>query len=336
MLGIYSYKDLESYDLIRSISNASNWYLILLGNLHNPTPALNLILENYQYLNRRTKDVRFFMPGFLVGEKGILTPHNKKFEFYEDGFLDTVDWLETGSEKYEYSESMEMILLPYSKSKENASVVYGFDKMLWYSLDQLLEEGGNIVKFITNGVDVVNHNTSPEKTKQLMEGFKEVRLSERLHKVFIAGSKVLEIERDSIRAIFSQLSNRGDVWFRTYTYEDFDRSFTIDGRQADYNRFIQEEANSVLFILNDRIGGITRSEFEIAINSYRNSTEPRHPNIFAYCKMIDNELFNVELQDIINIINHYGQYYTEYDDVRDLKIQVERDYTRLLLRDQNR
>ena len=332
MLGIYSYRDLENYDSVRPISNAGNWYLILLGNLHNPTPALNLILENYQYLNRRTKDVRFFMHGFLVGEKGILNPYNNKFEFYDDGFLDTVDWLEAGFDNYEYSESMEMILLPYNKDKENNRVVYGFENMLWYSLDQLLKEDVNIVKFITNGVEVVNQDMSPEEAKKQMEKKIEDRRSERLHKVFIAGSKTLERERDSICSIFTQLSQEG-FSFLPRTFEYFDRGVTINGRQAEYNSFIQEEADSAIFVLDGEIGGITRKEFKIAINSYLHN---HRPEIYVYCKKTDNERFNAEIQAIITVLNNLEQYYIEYYDVRDLKNQVKNDFLRIIIRDQKR
>ena len=95
MLGVISFRELEFYDSIRPSSNKGNWFLILLGNLHNPTPALKLVLDNYIYLNRRTNDVRFFMPGFIVDQDGIHARsrgrswlrESDSFTFYEDGFL---------------------------------------------------------------------------------------------------------------------------------------------------------------------------------------------------------------------------------------------------------
>lgn len=326
MIGIVSYRELEFYDSIRPASNKGNWFLILLGNLYNPTPALKLVLENYIYLNRRTKDVRFFMPGFVVDQQGIQARARMclldSFSFYEDGFLDTIDWLENGTEKYEYSESMELILLPFSKDKNN-SIVYDFDNLLCYNLDQMLEEGTNIIKCITNAVQVIYQDMSVEETTRQMEDMQNKQSLQDTHKVFVAGSKDLWRERDSIRAIFSQLSNRGNVWYKTYTFEDFDRSFTMQGRQDDYNVFIKEEADSALFILDDRIGGITSHEFQIAIDSF--VIEGR-PQIFVYSRKSDGEQVNHDIQEIRNVINKYNQYFTEYIDIHDLRNQIIRDF----------
>lgn len=326
MIGIVSYRELEFYDSIRPVSNKGNWFLILLGNPHNPTPALKLVLENYIYLNRRTKDVRFFMPGFVVDREGIharirMCLHDS-FSFYEDGFLDTIDWLENGTEKYEYSESMELILLPFSKD-ENNGIVCDFDNLLCYNLDQMLKEGKNIIKCITNAVQVIYQDMSVEETARQMGDMKNKQSLQDTHTVFIAGSKDLWRERDSIRAIFSQLSNRGHVWYKTYTFEDFDRSFTINGRQDDYNFFIREEADSALFILDDRIGGITRHEFQIAIDSF---VTEGHPHIFVYSRKADGEQDNHDIQEIRDVINNYNQYYTEYIDIQDLRNQIIRDF----------
>ena len=143
------------------------------------------------------------------------------------------------------------------------------------------------------------------------------------HKVFIAGSKDLWRERDSIRAVFSQLSNRGHVLYKTYTFEDFDRSFTMNGRQDDYNVFIKEEADSALFILDDRIGGITRHEFQIAIDSF---VTEGHPHIFVYSRKTDGKQDNHDIQEIKDVIYNYKQYYTEYSDIHDLRNQIIRDF----------
>ena len=326
MMGIVSYRELEFYDSIRPVSNKGNWFLILLGNLHNPTPALELVLENYMYLNRRTKDVRFFMPGFIVDQQGIQVRTRRRlpdsFSFHEDGFLDTIDWLENGTEMYEYSESMELILLPFSRDKNNG-IVYDFDNLLCYNLDQMLNEGKNIIKCITNAVQVIYQDMSVEETTQQMEDMKNKQPLQDTHIVFIAGSKDLWRERDSIRAIFSQLSNLGHVWYKTYTFEDFDRSFTINGRQDEYNAFIKEEADSALFILDDRIGGITRHEFDIALESY---VSKGRPLIFVYSRKSDGEQDNHDIQEIKNAINDHKQYYTEYIDIYDLRNQIIRDF----------
>lgn len=79
------------YEHVRHDHRNHGWYIILLGNYNNPSNALNLKLKNYAYLNLRTRNIRFFMPGFIVNAKGIesnRTDKNKaQFDFYELNFL---------------------------------------------------------------------------------------------------------------------------------------------------------------------------------------------------------------------------------------------------------
>jgi len=303
-------------------------YVILLGNLLNETDALKLVLNNYEILNIRTKNVRFFMPGFLVGKDGIVASqtvsHEEKFQFFPKGYVETVEWLENGNPEYHYSENMEMVLLPYEKL--GRETVYDFGHMLSYDLDNLLAEKKNIISFITRAVQVVQRKMSYEETRIQMEGVTTSLPRKNSHKVFIAGSKSLDIERDGIRAAFSQLTNRSDILFQTWTFEDFDRSFTQGGRQSDYNSFITNEADSVVFILSDKVGGITKNEFQIALDSYQRT---RHPQIYVYNCINDGGVFNPEIQEIRDEIDRNGQYFTDYRDPRDLKMQILRDFNQL-------
>lgn len=68
MLGIISYKDLRSWDNLwpGTSTSAHNWYIILLGNMYNPTPAINLVIRNLMYLNERTENIRYFIPGVIM------------------------------------------------------------------------------------------------------------------------------------------------------------------------------------------------------------------------------------------------------------------------------
>ena len=98
MTGICSYKDLADYYYWDNKFGYRDcgWYILILGHLnpYQESPALKLILDQYTYLNRLTKDVRYFMPGFMIGEKGIIASrqyrHLDKFFFDEVGFLDTM------------------------------------------------------------------------------------------------------------------------------------------------------------------------------------------------------------------------------------------------------
>jgi hypothetical protein len=190
-----------------------------------------------------------------------------------------------------------------------------------------LKDGINLHKFIKEAVKVVQQNMTYEKTRRLMDGVLENVKNLKSHKVFIAGAKALDRERDGIRSVLSQLSNKGDIIFQSWTFEDFDRSFTKDGRQCDYDSFIRESADSVVFVLDERIGGITLSEFDIAIDSYQLSERPL---IFVYCHEGKDEDFDREIEFIKERIDQCHQYYTDYTDLKDLKNQVRRDFSALI------
>ena len=350
MLGISSYEDIERWEELHplAVEGSINWCFILLGNQHNPTHALRLILDdNFDYLNRRTKEIRYFVPGCIVNNKGLLGDRRRRFEerfdFYEEGFLDTIDWLENGCKKYKYSENMEMILLPYYKERNHIwnrryfdkgkvlgkmlptpyfkgysdpKIIYDFDKMLWYNLDEIHKEGYNILSFITNGVEIARQRKTPEETKIQIEQILEK--SKKIHKVFIAGSKSLSKERDALRVVFSQISNRGNTTFQTWTYEDFPRKFVKGGQQNLYNSFIEEEAESVIFILENNVGGITKEEFDVALNSFKSKG---HPQIYVFHH--ESEMLNKDIEEIKAIL---PDYYADYEDINELKLKIWQEF----------
>lgn len=145
-----------------------------------------------------------------------------------------------------------------------------------------------------------------------------------IHKVFIAGSKSLERERESIIAKLSQASTQSNIYFEAWTFENFKHSFSPNGRQVDdYDVFIRENADSVIFILDGEVGGITYHEFEIAIDSYQLTG---HPRIFVYNNKPNEVLFNNDIQVIKERTNLCNQYYTDYRDKELLPYLVKDHY----------
>ena len=344
MFGIISYEDIEKWEDLHpvAVEGSINWCFILLGNPHNPTPALRLILDdNFDYLNRRTKEIRFFVPGCTVNDKGLRGDRRRRFEerfdFYEEGFLDTIDWLENGCKKYTYSENMEMILLPYYKNSRyfdneevlgkmlptpsftgynDLKITYDFDNMLWYNLDQICKDGYNILSLITNGVEIARQRKTPKETKTQIEQI--FVKSKKTHKVFIAGSKSLNKERDALRVVFSQITNRRNTTFQTWTYEDFPGKIVKGGQQNLYNSFIEEEAESVIFILENNVGGITKKEFDVALNSFRSKG---HPQIYVFHH--ESEMLNKDIEEIKAIL---PDYYKDYQDLNELKLKIWQEF----------
>ena len=182
MLGIISYKDLRSWDNLwpGTSTSAHNWYIILLGNMYNPTPAINLVIRNLMYLNERTENIRYFIPGVIMRNNRVdpycisRTGHECFVkDFFPGGFYDTVEWLEDHNTSYQYSEGMDMILLPYTRREDSATdkEEYDFKHMLWYCLDDLMNQGINLISFIKRAVKVVSEDMSYEETKAHMERF---------------------------------------------------------------------------------------------------------------------------------------------------------------------
>ena len=131
-------------------------------------------------------------------------------------------------------------------------------------------------------------------------------------KVFIAGSKSLTRERDAIRSVLQILSNSNTkkLLIRTYTYEEFDTSLSPEGRQKEYNRFIMNEADYVIFVLDGTIGGITLEEFDVAWKTF---TSKKRPGIYVYHK--PTATISKEIQKVIDKINQCGQADTQQTNI---------------------
>ena len=149
-------------------------------------------------------------------------------------------------------------------------------------------------------------------------------------KVFIAGSKELKTERALIREELNKVENIYDINIRSVTFEDFKTSLKGQqgGRQTDYNKFIRDEADIVIFIFDSKAGSITEEEFDVA---YEALAESGRPDIFVYGhNMSDADCI---LQKIKDKIFCYGkEYYVEYEDLKNLRYLVFKDMMTYFIR----
>ena len=136
-------------------------------------------------------------------------------------------------------------------------------------------------------------------------------------KVFIAGAKKLKLERLLLREQLSKLSNQYNLDIRTVTFEDFQTSLTgkEKGRQEDYNRFIKEKADIVIFVFSSIAGRITEEEFDVAYNAFQANNKPE---IFVYVKkqffIFDKRLRNIKER----FFSENQEYYVEYKNADNL------------------
>lgn len=365
MMPISNYKELiQTLNWDDEKRNNERWYIFLVMNPKNQTNAGIDIIKNFSYLDVRTGNVTFFLPGFSNMAEGVVPyqSNNGDMVVYEDetfgtlyfdkqGFLETISWLEQGSEQaYRYSEDLDMVIVKYHPkfTERDADELYeqNFDlrNMIVYNLDQLKHEGINTLRMITECMKVVSDSGTEREVKQRLENFifdRSGSSGRHWHQninVFVAGAKVLKRERDAVISALNHITNDSsrDYVFRVKTYESFDRSLTDEGRQKEYNDYISNDAEYAIFILDSTVGGITFEEFEVAMNAYR---AKRSPEIFVYSRMPSNNggaisrLFrrHEQFEEVVAIRKHLseiGQYYIEYRDIDDLKTHITLDFRR--------
>ena len=373
MMPISNYKELiQTLNWDDEKRRNERWYIFLLMNPNNQTNAGIDIIKNFSYLNVRTGNVTFFLPGFSNLEEGVVpyrSNHGREIvyqdesfgELYfdEQGFLDTVTWLEKNCPSYRYSEDLDLLIIKYRPVYiDRCNSVFpgaysqyegNFDlhNMIVYNLDRLKHEGINTIRMITECMRVVVQSQSEREVKHRLEDFlfSNSGVSNRhLHQtinVFVAGAKVLKRERDAVISALTHITNNSsrDYAFRVKTYEDFDRSLTDVGRQKEYNNYISNDAEYAIFILDNEIGGITYEEFMVAMRAFK---EKSMPEIYVYSRIPNesngkNRYYSrrhQQSQDVITIrkyLSMIGQYYIEYRDIDDLKNHITQDFRRYSL-----
>ena len=151
-------------------------------------------------------------------------------------------------------------------------------------------------------------------------------------KCFIAGAKSLEMERD---AIISGINDSNIKYLYTgrriecYTFKNFDKSLVEGGHQKMYNDFIRNQADIVIFVLNEVVGGITKEEFTIAMDTLR-SRNYESPVILVFSnKEYDETNKNGAVQEIRAQVNALHQYWIDYSSLDNLKLQIQLELSTL-------
>lgn len=135
-------------------------------------------------------------------------------------------------------------------------------------------------------------------------------------KIFIAGSKELIQERNYIKVLANDLNSKystNDVLVIIHSYEHF------DDKQDEYNRFISEEADIVIFILDGRIGEKTEDEFIKATNSLNKENRPEVMVFLHEFEEITPDIARIQglLRGCLG-----DRYYIEYSTLDDIKAKA--------------
>ena len=146
--------------------------------------------------------------------------------------------------------------------------------------------------------------------------------------VFIAGSTKLREETNRIKSVISDLDFRYSS--RSFRIETSNYSSHGDCQQ-NYNDYIKNEADVVIFVLKGSIGAITEEEYLVAMDSL--STKGR-PEVYVFVD--PEEESSPEYQHLLEVIRsrmlNEKKYYIRYNGVEDLAYKVRARLDDYLLR----
>lgn len=123
---------------------------------------------------------------------------------------------------------------------------------------------------------------------------------------------------DVIDPIVSQLNSLeyAEHLFITKDYSDLTRNVVKGKQQRVYNNFIVHESHIALFIVDGKIGNITKHEIDIAVGATRKNG---HPIVYVYGKNIGDD------DEILDYLNQEGIYFQHFFDNRDLATKIKAD-----------
>lgn len=145
-------------------------------------------------------------------------------------------------------------------------------------------------------------------------------------KIFVAGSKDLSRERDAIKILANDLNslyNAEDVMIIIHSYEHF------SDNQEDYNRFITDEADIVIFILDGQIGDKTEEEFMKATESFNSHGRPEVMVFLREFEKMSGDIGRIQGLIAARLGNRY---YVDYAGLSDLKSKARERIVRFIER----
>ena len=135
--------------------------------------------------------------------------------------------------------------------------------------------------------------------------------------IFVSGAKRLKEHRMRLKVLANDLNNelrsKGEnVVINMYSY------MNLGDDQKEYDDFIENKSDIVLFILEDSIGDKTRNEFLKASAALKKTGTPR---IFVFLREFSER--TPEIEEIDNLVSRNSDYYyVEYTSVEDLAFKV--------------
>lgn len=151
------------------------------------------------------------------------------------------------------------------------------------------------------------------------------------YKVFLAGSTTLDTERSIIRNAISKWNATeslkeymSSTRFTVLTYHNFSGVINDKSGNADYNDYIKNEADLVIFLLAGSIGPKTREEFNIAYSELKRTHT--HPLIFVLSQKGNTDS---SVEEIKKTLRDDEKYYLEYNIPEDLDYIIQNELQKI-------
>lgn len=145
--------------------------------------------------------------------------------------------------------------------------------------------------------------------------------------VFVAGAKNLQSLRLQLKAMANDLNNEykrngWDIAINMVSYENF------GDEQNIYNKFIAEEADMILFLLEDRIGPKTEEEYRLTVERQKKNGHPEH---CVFLKEFDERTDDIaHIEELMSATSN--KYYVCYKNPEDLLSKAKTRITELALK----
>ena len=125
--------------------------------------------------------------------------------------------------------------------------------------------------------------------------------------IFIAGAKDLKLQRERLKVLATDMNNifykQGDeIRLNVTSYENFRNN------QCEYNEYICNKADLIIFILDGKIGSYTKEEYLLSIENKRKTGYPQIVVFLKSYKEVTSEIA------YINGLLTNEDYYINYDD----------------------
>lgn len=143
-------------------------------------------------------------------------------------------------------------------------------------------------------------------------------------KIFIAGSKDLEQERNCIKLLANDLNsiyNAKNCMVIILSFDDFNDD------QKEYNNFIEQEADIAIFILDGRIGEYTQKEFLKATNSQK---KENRPEVIIFLRNFTESSPEIGRIEGLIVAQLGDKYYVNYSNPDDLKAKARKRITQFI------